>query len=569
MSARRRIRLLGRPYAGGAQPRGNKPWAITAYLALAGAPVPRARLISLLFDGARDPAGALRWNLGQVRHLLGRPDGLSGPVLSLPRAGPVCFDTDVLTAARWPDAVGLEGLGGELLEGMQFPSCAAFEMWLIGERRRFAALTEATLQEATLHALSAGRLDEGVGYAGRLVTLDPLADIHQELLIRAYAMSGDLLAARRQLESAVRLFRRELGCDPQPAVFLAAEAAPAKAGGPFTPARVRALLEAGQAQVTAGAVDAAVQVLRAACEAAEVTGDQALAATAQLALGAALIDAGATRHQEGEIALQRAINLGQESGHRATAAAAYRNLAASDVLRGIYPRADRRLAEAEALGSGEPGEVVEVAAVRGVSLLDRGDAGAAIAVFRHGLDADPGREHGFLPIMLSHAGRACLLAGDLPAARGHLEQALQIAQTRSWAGVTAAPLALLGHAAVATGDLVTARDLLEEAMARACQVGDPCWETWAAHGLGLHAAASGDPAAALHHLADAVTRSRPARGGHLWSHVWALTDAARLGRHRGDPRHVAWQEEALATAQRCGMRALASQLLENAGRDGG
>jgi hypothetical protein len=201
-------------------------------------------------------------------------------------------------------------------------------------------------------------------------------------------------------------------------------------------------------------------------------------------------------------------------------------------------------------------------------LLDRGDAGAAIAVFRHGLDADPRREHGFLPIMLSHAGRACLLAGDLPAARGHLDQALQIAQTRSWAGVTAAPLALLGHAAVANGDLVTARDLLEEAMAHACQVGDPCWETWAAHGLGLHAAASADPAAALHHLADAVTRSRPARGGHLWSHVWAMTDAARLGRQLGDPRHVGWQEEALATAQRSGMRALASQLLENAGRAG-
>ena len=260
-------------------------------------------------------------------------------------------------------------------------------------------------------------------------------------------------------------------------------------------------------------------------------------------------------------ALQRAINLALESGHRATAAAAYRNLAASDVLRGIYPRAERRLAEAESLGSGEASEAVEVAAIRGVSLLDRGDIDTASAVFRHGLSADPGRQHGFLPIMLTHAGRAGLLAGDFPAARGHLDQALQIARTRSWAGVTAAPLALLGHVAVATGDLVTARDLLEEALARACQVADPCWETWAAHGLGLHSAASGDLSAALHHLADAVTRSHPGRGGHLWSHVWALTDAARLGRRLDDPRHVAWHEEALTTAQRCGMRALTSQLL--------
>ena len=435
----------------------------------------RARLISLLFDSAQDPA-ALRWNLGQVRRLLGRPGALSGAVVSLPD-GAVCFDVGVLAAARWQDGVELEGLGAELLEGMQFPDCAAFETWLMGERRRLAALTDAVLQEATLNALSVGNLGNGVRYTSRLVTLNPRADTHQELLIRAYAMSGDLLAARRQVESAVRLFRRELGCDPQPSVFLAAEAVPAKVDGPSTPARVRALLEAGQAQVTAGAVYAAVRVLRAACEEAEVTGDAALAATAHLALGSALIGAGTVRHQEGEIALQRAINAARESGHRAAAAAACRNLAGSDVLRGIYPRADRRLAEAELLGSGEAGEVVVVAAIRGVSLPDRGDIDAAIAVFRHGLNADPGRGHAFLPIMLAHAGRACLLAGDFAAARGHLDQALQMAQTRFWAGVTAAPLALLGHVAVATGDLVTARDLLQEAVTRACQVADPCWET--------------------------------------------------------------------------------------------
>ena len=316
MSACRRIRLLGRPHAGGVQLRANKPWAIIAYLALADAPVPRARLISLLFDRAQDPAGALRWNLGQVRRLLGRTDALSGSLVSLPGDGSVCFDVEVLAAARWQDAVELEGLGAELLEGMQFPSCAAFETWLIGERRRFAALAEATLQEATLNALSVGNLDDGVRYASRLVTLNPLTDTHQELLIRAYAMNGDLLAARRQLESAVRLFRRELGCDPQPSVFLAAEAASAKIDGPSTPARVRALLEAGQAQVTAGAVDAAVQVLRAACEEADATRDADLAATAHLALGSALIGAGTARHQEGEIALQRAINLAHQSGHR-------------------------------------------------------------------------------------------------------------------------------------------------------------------------------------------------------------------------------------------------------------
>ncbi len=58
-----------------------------------------------------------------------------------------------------------------------------------------------------------------------------------------------------------------------------------------------------------------------------------------------------------------------------------------------------------------------------------------------------------------------------------------------------------------------------------------------------------------------MTRSRPHRGGHLWSHVWALTDTVPLARRAGDPRAPAWHDEALTTAQRSGMRSLARDLL--------
>src|SRR6516225_4366338 len=156
MAATRMIRLLGRPRADAAEARGNKPWAITAYLALSGGPVSRDRLISLLFEDADDPAAALRWNLGQVRRLLGRPDALLGPVLSLPRDTDLAFDVDLLIAGRWQDAVELPALGGELLEGLQFPHSPAYEVWLLGERRRLAAATESLLQEAALSAMSTG-----------------------------------------------------------------------------------------------------------------------------------------------------------------------------------------------------------------------------------------------------------------------------------------------------------------------------------------------------------------------------------------------------------------------------
>ena len=267
-----------------------------------------------------------------------------------------------------------------------------------------------------------GNLADAVRWANRLVCLNPCVDSHQELLIRAYAISGDHVAARRQLEAAIRLFRRELSCDPAPAVLLAAEASPVKATGPASPARVHALVKAGQAQVAAGATEAAIQVMRTACDEAARTGIAALEATAQLALGATLIDAGTARRQDGELALHRAIALAEASGEPRLAASAYRYLA----------RSDRRLAAAEAITVPDPSEQVELAAIRGVSLLDQGDTAGAIATFRAGLAADPDRTHPFLPIMLAHAGRANLLAGDLQTARTQLEEALQIARARAW-----------------------------------------------------------------------------------------------------------------------------------------
>jgi hypothetical protein len=162
--------------------------------------------------------------------------------------------------------------------------------------------------------------------------------------------------------------------------------------------------------------------------------------------------------------------------------------------------------------------------------------------------------------MLSHLGRAHLLADDLDAARRHLQEALSIAETRAWAGVTAAPLALLGHTAVRAGELGSALELLEDALAKASQIGDPCWETWAAHGLALHSAACSDARAAVNHAADAIHRSRPERGGHLWSHVWALTDGTELASLAADSRATHWRDEALTTALRCGMHGLAVRL---------
>jgi len=54
-----------------APPKGKKVWALLAYLALSARQPTRQQLIELLFPDAEDPAGALRWNLSELRRLLG------------------------------------------------------------------------------------------------------------------------------------------------------------------------------------------------------------------------------------------------------------------------------------------------------------------------------------------------------------------------------------------------------------------------------------------------------------------------------------------------------------------
>jgi DNA-binding SARP family transcriptional activator len=89
-------------------PRGRKAWALLAYLVLAGEGAGRAHLAGLLFEDAEDPLGALRWNLSELRRVLGDV-GLGGPdSASTPeRVGFV--DVDLLARGAPADAVELPG----------------------------------------------------------------------------------------------------------------------------------------------------------------------------------------------------------------------------------------------------------------------------------------------------------------------------------------------------------------------------------------------------------------------------------------------------------------------------
>ena len=86
---------------------------------------------------------------------------------------------------------------------------------------------------------------------------------------------------------------------------------------------------------------------------------------------------------------------------------------------------------------------------------------------------------------------------------------------------------------LARDDLDGAARCLEQSFARACQIGDPCWEGISARGLALLAEASGDPERALADLLDARLRTNRLADPYVWLDVYILDALCELGAATG------------------------------------
>lgn len=176
--------------------------AVLAYLALSERPVARARLAELIFGGADDPLGALRWALAQLRRALGTPDALAGDPLVLGLPEGTLLDVGAITGEDADASLAR----GELLEGIEPGAGPVFDAWLLVERRRLAGASEALLHEAAHAALAAGRPLDGAALASGGLAADPFDEDAHELLVRCLAAAGDTKSAldqRRGLRGAL------------------------------------------------------------------------------------------------------------------------------------------------------------------------------------------------------------------------------------------------------------------------------------------------------------------------------------------------------------------------------
>lgn len=539
-----------------ATPRGRKAWALLGFLLSSERPMPRVRIAEVLFPDANDPLGALRWSLAEIRRAV--PLDISGDPVEVGIPDQVRVDVRTVLSGRWSDAVSFAGVGGEFLEGVEISSSPAFDAWLLNERRRFNAASTAVMREAVLVHLAGGRAEDAIAWAVKLVSMDPLDESYQALLVRAYLLAGDKTAALRQAAACRDLLIKELGVEPGSALDEALHPSPVAgvSEGLRGVSAARAQLEAGEAAIRAGAVTAGLDCLRRAAREAHSCGDVPLKLDALGVLGAALMHAGRNTQEEASITLHETIELASRVGSSAHEARACYELGWREFLGAHYGRAERWLSRALAAAG-------EDKALKASILWVTGKMGMETGRYETGLvsleEARALAEEAGDPARLGFAlaSRAC---ADLQLARwDSAEEAgrrsIQVLQDASILSLLPIPEAFLAIALLQRGEVREAAEKAEHAFSLAIEIGDVSMLSIAQRAVALVAAHDGRPGEAIEHLQTAWRRlvDNP---DHTGTMAFALDSLCEVAVASGHPDAAAWVDELESLAGRCGMSEL-------------
>lgn len=556
------LQLLGRPSIdpGAGEPygfRSRKSWALLAYLLMTDGHPSRRQLAALLFSAADDPLRALRWSIGEIRHALGDAGSIEGDPVVLRLPADAVVDVAVVTQGAWDEAALLPGLGSELLEGAIFRDAATFETWLLSERRYVAAATEAILHEAALGMMSRGDTEHAIGYAVRLIGTNALDENHQALLISLYRLAGEDRAAERQFAACTDLFLNELGVSPGAAVQAALRVPRPGIDGPTDAASIDAIVEAGRAAVGAGAIEAGVQSLRSGVALADASSLDRLRVTSRLALAESLIHSLRGRDEEGVAALHAADAVAMAMSEPGLAAEARAEIGYVDFLRARYGRAELWLKDARRLGNDSRSMVAKTEAYLGSTESDRGNYPLALKHLEAAVEAArQASESRIEAFALSMLGRIHLLRRNFDEAARCLDLSLELCARSHWLALQPWPQALRGEVELGRSKPGDASVFFDQAFARACQLGDPCWEGMAARGMALAAEAEGESERAFEILADARIRCNRLADPYVWLEAYILDAQCGLGRRYGHADTASWVGPMVSLTSRTGMREL-------------
>jgi tetratricopeptide (TPR) repeat protein len=316
-------------------------------------------------------------------------------------------------------------------------------------------------------------------------------------------------------------------------------------------AAARAQLDAGEAAIGAGAIDAGLECLRRAAAEAHSCGDLEIKAKALLGLGRALVHAARGRDEEAAAALHEAIALAERLDRRDLIAKAHQELGYTDALRARYDRALARMAAAEA----EPGhDAWYLSLGRGACAYQVGRYGEGIAHLRVALDALGEGATRERAAVLGELGAVHAICNQTDEAVSALGRSLELAEQVAWTPYVPFPEALLGIVELRRGEVDSARERLEHAFALGCQIRDCCWEGMSAAGLALLDEAHGDVDRALERFEDASRRSAREPDAWLWGHAFIVDLKCQFGLRHGIDRTRAWVADLESLASRTMMR---------------
>jgi DNA-binding SARP family transcriptional activator len=555
------IQLLGRPRlvrdgTDSYEFRSRKSWAVLAYLVLRERPPSRSQLAALLFCGADDPVRALRWSLSEIRRGLGDDGTVTGDPVRLRLSSASFVDIDVVTRGSWSDAVGLAELGSELLDGLVVRDAAAYDTWLLSQQRHVAAASEAILHEAALRSMSRGALDVAAGYAARAVAMNPLDENHQALLIRLYRLSGEDDAAAKQFAACIAVFERDLGAGPGATVEAAARAMRSRPVAPADDVTIDAMIEAGSAAVSAGAVEVGLGSLRTAARLADQAHVPELRIRARLVLAETLIHSLGGLDEQGLATLVEADEIALADDRPDAAAHARTELGYVDFLEPATtgPRYGSTTPSNSPTGrprpQPRPPRTSARSPVTGRTIRWRSGC-STTRVPSHA----PPASH-----VANHSAAPCWAASTSFAETSTPLPTTSMRRSRWLNGITGCP-SCPGRRPCAVrcscgATTSRARKTYCARPSRACQFGDPCWEGVSARGLALVAAADGDAAGAFEILADARRRCNRLADPYVWLDGYILDAQCDLGCRHEHPDTARWVRTLRELASRGGMREL-------------
>ncbi|HEY2536801.1 MAG TPA: BTAD domain-containing putative transcriptional regulator, partial [Solirubrobacteraceae bacterium] len=191
-------------------PATQRPWAVFAYLALAGRRVSRAELANTFWPDVLDHRAraslrsalwALRRQIGDRLVVDGEHVGLDGVWVDVREFGRL--------APNHPDAA-IELCRGELLEEVE-------DEWAIAARERHRERVIELLESQAQAAEAAGELRDAIELTRLQVDRDPFDEQAHRRLITRLDAAGDRAAAIRAYRAFAERLRRELGVAPSAA----------------------------------------------------------------------------------------------------------------------------------------------------------------------------------------------------------------------------------------------------------------------------------------------------------------------------------------------------------------